>query len=374
MSASRGCCRNAAQPPPFGREALDELAEMADRRRRDAVGGAAALAAPHRQPGLREAELGGFLEPRVAVRDGPHPAAQPDLAEDDRVGRHRCFGQRRDQRRGDREVGRRFADPQAPGDVEIDVVGADRQPATRIEHRRDHRQPRRVPADDRAARRPKDRRRDQRLDLDQHRARALDAGEDGGAGDGLLAMLGVGALGEEHRRGVRHLDEAAVAHLEDADLVGGAKAVLDRAQDAELMASFALEIKHRVDHVLEHARPGDRAFLGDVPDQHQDKAATFGERDQFLRRAAYLADRTGGAVQGVEIHRLDRIDDRKLGRVDDVERSGDVADAGRDREAHRRAFDTEAAGAQTNLVDRLLARDVGRGAAARRDRGGGLKQ
>ena len=104
---------------------------------------------------------------------------------------------------------------------------------------------------------------DQGLDLDQQRARALDAGEHRGARDAGLA------LGEEQRRRVRHLDQAALGHLEHADLVGGAEAVLDRAQDAELVAAVALEVEHRVDHVLEHARPGDLAVLGDVADQEQ---------------------------------------------------------------------------------------------------------
>ena len=76
------------------------------------------------------------------------------------------------------------------------------------------------------------------------------------------------AVGEEQGRRVRHLGEPAVAHLEHADLVGRAEAVLDGAQDAELVAALALEIEHRVDHVLEHARAGDQPFLGDMADQH----------------------------------------------------------------------------------------------------------
>ena len=42
-------------------------------------------------------------------------------------------------------------------------------------------------------------------------------------------------------RGVLHLGEARVAHLEDADLVGGAEAVLGAAQDAERVAALALD-------------------------------------------------------------------------------------------------------------------------------------
>ena len=103
--------------------------------------------------------------------------------------------------------------------------------------------------------------RDERLDLDEERPRALDAGEDRRAGDAAVA------LGEEERRGVGDLGEAGAGHLEDADLVGRAEAVLDRAQDAELVAALALEVEHGVDHVLDDARAGDLAVLGDVADE-----------------------------------------------------------------------------------------------------------
>ena len=63
-------------------------------------------------------------------------------------------------------------------------------------------------------------------------------------------------------------------HLEHADLVGRAEAVLDRAQDAEMMAAFALEIEHGVDHVLDDARAGDLAVLGDVADEDDGRAAS----------------------------------------------------------------------------------------------------
>ena len=68
------------------------------------------------------------------------------------------------------------------------------------------------------------------------------------------------ALRQEQRRGVRHLGQPRAGHLEDADLVGRAEAVLHRAQDAELVAALALEVEHGVDHVLDHARAGDLAL------------------------------------------------------------------------------------------------------------------
>src|SRR6185503_21253611 len=92
------------------------------------------------------------------------------------------------------------------------------------------------------------------------------------------------AVAEEEGRGIADLDEAAVGHLEHADLVGGAEAVLHRPEDAEMVAALALEIEDGVDHMLEHARAGDGAFLGDVADQHQRDAAPLGDADQVLRR------------------------------------------------------------------------------------------
>ena len=73
-------------------------------------------------------------------------------------------------------------------------------------------------------------------------------------------------------------------------------------------------------------------------------AAAFGEADQFLRRAAYLADRAGGAVERVEIHRLDRIDDDEIGRFGRIERIGDVANAARGGETDRVVGDPEPLG------------------------------
>ena len=73
------------------------------------------------------------------------------------------------------------------------------------------------------------------------------------------------------------LDEAAVAHLEDADLVRRAEAVLQRAQRAVGALALALELQHAVDEVLEHARAGERALLGHVADEQHGGAAALGD-------------------------------------------------------------------------------------------------
>ena len=273
-----------------------------------------------------------------------------------------------DDRRRHRQVGRRLLHPQAAGDVEIDVARAHHKAAARLEHGQQHGQPAAVPADHGAARRG-------RAPLGATRAwistssgrRALHAGEHGGARDALLAV------GQEQGRGVGHRHQARLGHLEHADLVGRAEAVLDRAQDAELVAALALEVEHGVDHVLEHARAGDLPVLGDVADQQEGAAALLGEADQGLGGGAQLGDRAGRLLEPVDPHGLDRIDDHQVRRLRPVERGQDVAGRGGAGELDRRVGEAEPAGAQPDLVDRFLAGDIDDRAALDGQRGGRLQ-
>ena len=73
-----------------------------------------------------------------------------------------------------------------------------------------------------------------------------------------------GALGEKEARRVRDLGQALLSHLEHADLVGRAEAVLDGAQEAVRVVLLPFEVQHGVHEVLEDARPGDGAVLGHV--------------------------------------------------------------------------------------------------------------
>ena len=109
--------------------------------------------------------------------------------------------------------------------------------------------------------------RDECLDLDRERSLAVEHRR-----DDRTRRPGL-AVGEEQRRRVGHTGEAAVGHLEQAEVVGAAEPVLHRAQEAQRVVAVAVERQHRVDHVLEHARTGDRAVLGDVTDEHRGHAA-----------------------------------------------------------------------------------------------------
>ena len=153
-----------------------------------------------------------------------------------------------------------------------------------LQHRQDHGQPVGIPADHRAPRRTQRRRRDQRLDLDQQRARALHAGEHRRARRRAL-------------RSPRNSSDGLATSSRPAPVISntpissvGPKRFLTRAQDAEVVAAFALEIEHAVDHVLDHPRAGDLPVLGDVADEDDRGAGLLGVADQRLRGGAHLGD------------------------------------------------------------------------------------
>ena len=102
--------------------------------------------------------------------------------------------------------------------------------------------------------------------------------------------------------------QARAGHFEHADLVGRPEAVLHIAQDAEMMRAFALERGDGVDHVLDHARPGDLAVLGDVADQDHAGARTAWRSGSAPARAAHLRHRAGRRFDGFGPHGLDRVD------------------------------------------------------------------
>ena len=101
----------------------------------------------------------------------------------------------------------------------------------------------------------------------------------------------------------------SAGHLEDANLLGRAEAVLARAQESEAREALALEGQHHIDDVLERLGPGERPVLGHVADEHHRHAVLLGIRLEQRRAAADLANRAGRAFELVGGHRLDRVDD-----------------------------------------------------------------
>ena len=124
---------------------------------------------------------------------------------------------------------------------------------------------------------------------------------------------GVGGLGHEAGRGVLDLHQAAVAHLEHADLAGRAEAVLERAERPVGALALALEAEHAVHQVLEHARPRDRALLRHVTHEHHRRAALLGDAHEPPGDLAHLPDRPRRPRQRRVVEHLHRVDHAGVG-------------------------------------------------------------
>jgi hypothetical protein len=174
-----------------------------------------------------------------ACATGPDARPKADFAEIDAIGRQGNPGEGRHQGRGHREVGGRLDDPVAAGDVEIDVVLPKRTPqcasstASTIDRRLPNPSRRWRGAACRAGRaRPAPGSR--RAPAACPRCRRTPP---------CPALERCGRRGRAPRGW--HLLQTLAGHLEDADLVGGAEAVLGRAQDAVVVPAVALETQHR---------------------------------------------------------------------------------------------------------------------------------
>ena len=174
-----------------------------------------------------------------------------------------------------------------------------------VQHRQQHRQTLRIEADREPAR-ISVRRIHQRLNLHQQRTRTFLRHQHAGPGH-FLPMLR-----QEHGRRVAHPLQPGFGHGKHAQFIDRTEAILHRPHQTEAGMGVALEIKHGIDHVFEHARPGQRAFLGHVTDQDHRDAGLFGQSRQLRRTFAHLRHRSRRARQLIRPQRLDRIDHRHL--------------------------------------------------------------
>ena len=136
------------------------------------------------------------------------------------------------------------------------------------------------------------------------------------------------AVAQKQRGRIGDFGQALAGHLEHADLVGGAEAVLHRAQHAEMMAALAFEIEHRIDQMLDRLGAGDLAVLGDMADQDQRRAGGFGIAHQIEAGGAHLGDGAGRGIQRPGPQGLDGIDGDDAGRLAAFERGQNVFDIG----------------------------------------------
>ena len=239
-----------------------------------------------------------------------------------------------------------------------------RSPHRLSQHRQQHVQPAALPADHGTPRRRSGVRRQQRLHLQQHRPRALQPGEHGTPGD--VAPT----LGQEQRRRVRHFRQAAIGHLEHADLVGGAVAVLGGAQDARTGGRDRLRNTSPASTMCSSTRgPASEPSLVTWPTRISPKPRLLASRI-----SSNPEDRTWltepGALSMVSSHMVWMLSITT--RLTSASCSSVWAMSTtlmRRRELQAGRGQTEPTGAQPQLVHRLLARDVQHPPPGRRHRG-----
>ena len=295
-----------------------------------------------------EAHLRGFGDPPLRLPGRPQLPGEADLAEHRGVARQRdaAFGGGHCESHG--QIGRRFFDAHPADYVNKNVGTCQSEAAVTAEDGHDHGQTVAIETGRQAARQGQIGGVDQRLYLDEKAARAFDRD--------VHARAGRAALGEEDGGRVGDGLEPALAHLEDSELVRGAEAVLDGAQQAEEAVAVALELQHGVDHVLEHPRSGDGAVFGDVPDQEHGGAALFGQAQEPRGRLAHLTDAAGRRREVVAVEGLHRVDhdQRRAALLEHLE---DRLELGLGQHLDDARGGADALGPHLDLGRRLLAAD-----------------
>ena len=257
------------------------------------------------------------------MRNRPDGARKADFAEIDAIGGKGKTGERRNQRRGDREIGRRLGDAVAAGDVEIDVVRAEAA-------RRNAPRARRAPSTSRAASQPTTARRG--VPSGEGATSAWISTSTGRVPSMPAKTAAPGALAWRSPR--NSSDGLATSRRPLSDISNtpissvGPKRFLTARRMRKWWPRFALEIEHGVDHVLDDARAGDLAVLGDVADQHDGRARRLAKRISACAEARTWVTVPGAEFGHVGPQRLDRIDDDQVRPLAVGERGEDVLDIG----------------------------------------------
>jgi hypothetical protein len=167
-------------------------------------------------------------------------------------------------------------------------------------------------------------------------------------------------LAQKDGAGVAHAFQAALGHGEHANFVHRTEAVLDGADEAEVAVRVALEVQHRVHHVLQHARAGQRTFFGHVAHQHHRHARGFGRARELGRALAHLRHRAGGGRELLAVHGLNGVDHAHRGPLG-VDGGQNLFHRNFGQHPHLAAIQPQAARAQGHLCARFFARHIQRG-------------
>ena len=252
--------------------------------------------------------LGGFAHPFLATGDRPNLTRQPHLAVHHQAAVDGAGAQDRADRRQDRQIRTRLRDAHAADDVRVDVKSLRGDSGMPVENREQHVQ---APLIDSYRQPPRRAGRlvDQRLNFHQQRTRAFAHYRHHAARDVR------GSACEKDCRRASDLAQPAIRHREQADLVRGPEAILDRPDDAEPAVRLAFEVQHGVHHVFEHSWTGDGPVLGDVADEQHRNGTVLRVTDEPCRALAHLRHAARSGLQRFGEHRLDRIDHHDARRL-----------------------------------------------------------
>ena len=182
-----------------------------------------------------------------------------------------------------------------------------RRARRRCEHREQHREPVAVDRLRDAARHRRGRVDDERLHLDAQRPGALEHRRDDRARTAGRRSARNSALGS-----ATGCSPSARISMSPSSSVEPNRCFSAR-EHAQRVVAVAFERQDGVDDVLEHARAGQRAVLGDVADEQRRDAGVLGQPHQPLRGVAHLRDRSGRAGRVGIVHGLDRVDREDVG-------------------------------------------------------------
>ena len=156
---------------------------------------------------------------------------------------------------------------------------------------------------------------------------------------------------------VLHLTQSVLFHFKDADFVGRAKTVFDRANDAIGLLALAFEIQHGINHVLKHLRTGNSPLFVDMANQQNRNTVSLSAVDQCHGVFADLGHTPWGGGQSVTVKGLDRVDDQHIG-LDGINLVHDAFKTGFGQNVEVLPVHTEPLRPQFQLSARLLARNV----------------
>ena len=161
----------------------------------------------------------------------------------------------------------------------------------------------------------------------------------------------------EHAGGIQYGCDAVLVHVEAAHLIGGAEAVLNRAQHADIRVLVALELADHVHQVLEQARARDGAFLGYMADEQGAHIAFLRGGNHGGGHLSHLSDTAGAALNfcgGEGLHRVDN-QQRRVNLLDMRQGGAEVGFTGQVKGLRDSA---DAVGTELDLRGRLLAGDI----------------